>query len=92
MCAGRLVEIAPSAELFHNPVHPYTKALLTAVPVPDLERRLDFKALMEGKASDPKAWPNPFRLDGSGQVSMIDLGNAHFVRAHSGANASELTG
>ncbi len=46
MCAGRLVEIAPYGELFGNPVHPYTKALLAAVPVPDLERRLDFKALM----------------------------------------------
>ena len=51
-------------ELFRNPVHPYTKALLAAVPDPDLDRKLDFAALMEGKASDPSAWPAPFRLDG----------------------------
>src|SRR5439155_909437 len=31
MCAGRLVEVAPAAELFRNPQHPYTKALLAAV-------------------------------------------------------------
>ena len=35
MCAGRLVELAPSGELFRNPMHPYTKALLSAVPMPD---------------------------------------------------------
>jgi peptide/nickel transport system ATP-binding protein len=91
MCAGRLVEIAPYAELFRNPVHPYTKALLAAVPSPDLDRRLDFAALMEGRASDPTAWPQPFRLEGEGLSSMIDLGEGHLVRAHESANHSELT-
>lgn len=90
MCAGRLVEVAPYSELFGNPVHPYTRALLAAVPVPDLERRLDFKALMEGKASDPKAWPAPFRLDDTSGTEMIDLGDEHFVRAHASADVSEL--
>jgi peptide/nickel transport system ATP-binding protein len=90
MCAGRLVEIAPHAELFRNPVHPYTRALLAAVPSPDLDRRLNFEALMEGRASDPTAWANPFRLDGSGATSMIDLGNGHLVRARDTANHSEL--
>lgn len=37
---GRLVEIAPTKELFSNPLHPYTRALLSAIPIPDprLER------------------------------------------------------
>lgn len=35
MYGGRLVEVAPSDELYENPLHPYTKALLTAIPVPD---------------------------------------------------------
>ncbi len=91
MCAGRLVEIAPYAELFRNPVHPYTKALLAAVPTPDLDRKLDFASLMEGRASDPTAWPDPFRLGGETASAMIDLGEGHLVRASENANHSELT-
>src|SRR5216683_1546718 len=61
MCGGRIVELAPRGAIFRNPVHPYTKALLAAIPVPDPEHRLDFNRLMEGRASDPAAWPEPFR-------------------------------
>ena len=80
-------------ELFRNPVHPYTRALLAAVPDPDLDRKLDFAALMEGKASDPAAWPAPFCIDGSPgahDAIMLDIGDKHLVRAHAGADISEL--
>ncbi len=80
MCAGRLVELAPSGELFRNPMHPYTKALLSAVPMPDPNQRLDLRALMEGKASDPKAWPAPFTDDGSRPVFWTEAEPGHYVR------------
>lgn len=82
MCAGHLVEIAPRETLFDNPVHPYTKALLAAVLRPDLNHRLDFSALMEGRVSDPRAWPDPFGANGTERPDLLDLGGAHFVRAH----------
>jgi peptide/nickel transport system ATP-binding protein len=80
MCAGRLVELAPSGELFRNPVHPYTKALVAAVPIPDPGQRLDLRALMEGKASDPAQWPAPFTDDGSVPVFWTEIEDGHYVR------------
>jgi peptide/nickel transport system ATP-binding protein len=81
MCAGRLVEMAPRAELFRNPVHPYTKALLAAVPEPDIDQRLDLSALMEGRASAPDGWPAPFTIDGQFSPRLVELKNGHYVRA-----------
>ncbi|MFQ5935289.1 MAG: dipeptide ABC transporter ATP-binding protein [Acidiferrobacterales bacterium] len=81
MCAGQLVEIAPSDVLFRNPIHPYTKALLAAVPRTDPRQKLDLRALMEGRVSDPTSWPQPFGADGAQRPEFVDLGEGHFVRA-----------
>jgi peptide/nickel transport system ATP-binding protein len=89
MCAGRIVEIAPRQALFRRPVHPYTRALLAAVPAPELDRRLDFAALMEGRASDPTAWPAPFTRDGANQPHLVEIGEGHFVEAVSAPDLSE---
>jgi peptide/nickel transport system ATP-binding protein len=81
MCGGRLVEMAPRELLFQQPVHPYTKALVSAVPEPDPDRRLNLGALMEGRASDPAAWPSPFTVNGTAQLAFVELGGGHFVQA-----------
>jgi len=81
MCAGRLVEMAPREVLFSNPIHPYTKALLSAVPKTDPDARLDLTALMAGKASDPAAWDAPYTTTGDLKPHLIDIGEGHFVRA-----------
>jgi len=39
MYLGKLVEVASSEEIFHNPLHPYTRALLSAIPIPDPDVR-----------------------------------------------------
>lgn len=79
MCAGRLVELAPTSELFAHPRHPYTRALLAAIPEPDPDYPLDLEALLAGRASDPTAWPEPFNLTrGSGRLE--EVGPEHFVR------------
>jgi peptide/nickel transport system ATP-binding protein len=81
MCAGRIVEIADRATLFRNPVHPYTQALLAAVPAPDPARRLNFNQLIADRASDPTAWPEPFRRDPVNLPKLIEIAPGHCVEA-----------
>jgi peptide/nickel transport system ATP-binding protein len=81
MCAGRVVELAPRGVLFRNPGHPYTQALLAAVPAPDPSHRLDFDQLMEGRASDPLAWPEPFRRHPGAPLQLFEVEPGHFVEA-----------
>ncbi|USG61173.1 ABC transporter ATP-binding protein [Sneathiella marina] len=90
MCKGRLVETAPKDVLFKNPVHPYTKRLLAAVPEPDPNRRLDFSHLVEEKASNPELWPQPFTVNTSSSPVMMDIGEGHYVRVSEETDAKEL--
>ena len=53
MYLGQCVERAQSSELFENPVHPYTKALLSAIPVPDLRYRNKKQDILKGEVKSP---------------------------------------
>lgn len=53
MYLGKCVEIATSDELFNNPLHPYTKALLAAIPEPDLSKRDEDFVTIKGEVSSP---------------------------------------
>jgi peptide/nickel transport system ATP-binding protein len=81
MCAGRIVEVAPRGVLFRDPIHPYTQTLIAAIPAPDPAHRLDFHRLMEDRASDPTAWPEPFRRVPGQPVALIEVEPGHHVEA-----------
>jgi len=53
MYLGKCVEMASSDELFSNPLHPYTKALLSAIPEPDISKRDEEFVLIKGEISSP---------------------------------------
>ena len=96
MYVGKIVESAPTSELYHTPKHPYTAGLMAAVPVPDPRQRTAL-AVLEGDVPNPADPPAgchfhprcPFaeeqcRVD---PPSMLEVTPKHFVRCH---RATEL--
>ena len=88
---GKMVEYAPSEELFENPVHPYTKALLSAIPVPRLREKKE-RILLKGEITSPID-PKPgcrfaprcaYAKDCCFKESpeLKDIGNGHKVACH----------
>lgn len=91
MWAGKIVELAPRDVIMNDPIHPYTKSLMNAVPFPDLDRPLDYAAAGEASSTSSKTWANAFREnDEPGSLTSLDLGNDHFVLARNTADISEL--
>ena len=89
MCNGRIVELAPSSIILRNPVHPYTQALLAAVPFANLDHPLDFEKLRNSGASKRENWGDRFSGDAGG-LAPVDLGDGHWVLASREADKAEL--
>jgi oligopeptide transport system ATP-binding protein len=68
MHRGKIVEMAPAAELFENPLHPYTRALLASVPVPDPSKR---RPAAEKVAAPGWDMTLPLRETGRGHLAAI---------------------
>lgn len=89
MYLGKIVERAPAEELFSNPLHPYTKALLRAIPTPDYDDRDKEFEIIEGEVTSPINPDRICRFEGrckdamsvcrAGEPKLLDVGNNHFV-------------
>ncbi|KAA3510389.1 ABC transporter ATP-binding protein [Agrobacterium rosae] len=90
MCEGKIVELAPRETLMRNPVHPYTKSLLAAVPFPDLDRPLDFSTIAKISATGKFDWGKQFRDSDEGGLVTADLGGGHLVLANGNVDVAEL--
>lgn len=49
MYLGKIIEIGDAGEIFHKPIHPYTKALIAASPIPDPERKREQSQVLQGE-------------------------------------------
>ena len=88
MYLGQIVEKAPAVELFEHPQHPYNKALLSAIPIPNIRKKQEAQP-SKGEISSPVEPPDecrfaarcPYASERCRQAApqLRDLGNEHFA-------------
>jgi len=101
MYLGKMAELAPADELYSNPLHPYTKALLSAIPDPDPSVRKQ-RIVLQGDVPSPINPPSgcrfrtrcPIAIDRCAtEVPAFRLmGNEHYVACHRAEESSKLMG
>jgi oligopeptide/dipeptide ABC transporter ATP-binding protein len=90
MYLGRIMELTSSAELYENPLHPYTKALLSAIPIPDpIAERTRTRIILKGEVPSPVNPPPGCHFHPRCQMAipdcstarppLRDIGDGHFV-------------
>ena len=94
MYLGQVVELAPAEELFANPLHPYTQALLSAIPVPELGHKRE-RIILKGEISSPIDPPDQCRFAKrclyardeclSGCPALREVAPGHFAACHRAA-------
>ena len=91
MYLGRIVELATDKALYQNPLHPYSQALLSAVPIPDPEVQKK-KILLQGDVPSPMNPPSGCRFHtrcpeaketcSLQEPTLQDMGDGHWVACH----------
>lgn len=91
MYLGKVVEVSETRELFSTPLHPYTQALLSAIPIPDPEIKKE-RILLQGDIPSPINPPSGCRfrtrcrfakdICKQQEPPLVDVGGEHYVACH----------
>ena len=93
MYLGKIVEVADSRELYDNPLHPYTRALLSAIPIPDIHVKKE-REVLQGEVPSPIRKPSGCAFHNrckncmeicktcSPELKLINAENGHMIACH----------